>query len=265
MLLKQLLWRGDRLSIEAGQIVLIPKSGKQAAADAWLADNHDLLLSEILDATGSQAFRFIGYTTGKYVRGKNGGGVTLQFADLSTGEQAYCIFNVHLDRDRNSKHGEKGSRLPSGQFRPPKGGDFIPFWQRCGLALPRRLSAFHDYMGKLKRVLLIGDMDNTGKLKNRTLKPLEISHSELLQATGIGLILPDNPRTTPGQFPDNSRTRVPDKEVLEAKCLQGLQPDSGTCAKHYGNKVNGNTVKGYASHSDDIDEWLNDYDAASNA
>lgn len=204
VLLNKLLRRGDQLSIESGRLKLIPASGRQAAADQWLADNHDLLLSEILDATGRQAFRYIGYTTGKYVRGKNGGGVTLRFADLSTGEQAYCIFNARLDRERSSKHGEKGSRLPSGQFRPPEGGDFIPFWQRCGLALPRRLSAFHDYMGKLKQVLLIGDIDNTGRLKNRTLRPLEISDYELLQATGIGPISPDNSRTTPGQLPDKS-------------------------------------------------------------
>lgn len=259
MLLMKLLQRGDRLSVESGRLKLVPQSGKQAIADKWLADNHDPLLSAILEATGRQVFRFTGHTTGCYGRHRSPG-VTLQFVDLTTGEKAYCIFNAELHRKRNTQHGAEGSMLPKGQFHPPKGGEFVAFWKRCGLALPRRLSAFHDYVGKLKQILIVGEMNEKGKLINGTVGPLEISHAELLKASGVRLNLPDNCRTTSGQFPDNFRTRFPDKETLEAKCLQGIWPDSGTCAKHYGNKVNGNTFNGIPSPAVEEDDWLRDYD-----
>ncbi|MBV0934946.1 hypothetical protein, partial [Marinobacterium weihaiense] len=156
MLLNKLLRRGDQLSIESGRLKLIPKSGKQAAADGWLTDNFEQLLSEIVAVTGTRAFVYHGYSRGKYGRSK-AGGVTLNLTNVDKGEQAFCIYNVNVTRDKNTRHGEKGSMLPAGHFNPPKGGDFILFWKRCGLKLPRRLSSFHDYMGKLRRIIFTAD------------------------------------------------------------------------------------------------------------
>jgi len=199
MLLKQLLWRGDRLSIEAGQIVLIPKSGNQAAADAWLADNFEKLLSEVVEITGTRAFVYHGYSRGKYGRSK-AGGVTLNLTNVDTGEQAFCIYNVNVTRDKNTRYGKKGSMLPDGHFTPPKGGDFILFWKRCGLPLPRRLSSFHDYMGKLRQIIFTADYDEGEKIDKKSLRPLEISYQHLLECTGVATystaISPDNFRTT---------------------------------------------------------------------
>jgi|CEGF01.1.fsa_nt_gi hypothetical protein len=270
MLLKQLLWRGDRLSIEAGQIVLIPKSGKQAAADAWLADNHDLLLSEILELTGKRGFRYQGFSVGKYTVDKSkagkspkkAGGLTLQLIDLLTHETVCCCFNVRVDRDRNTRHGTTDQRKKGKQFIAPAGGHFVAFWKRCGLALPRgRLSVFHDYMGRLRPIILQGQLAEPGKADKQSLKPMTIDHDQLMKAASL---LPDNSRTSAGQLPDNSRTRMPDKETHQHQQTRGIQTDLTTWQNQCVKKVNGNAVIRHAPIPNEIDEWLNDYGAASN-
>ena len=267
MLLKRFLQRGDRLAIEAGRIILTPQSGKQAAADAWLADNHDLLLSEIVEITSTRAFVYHGYSRGKYGRSK-AGGVTLNLTNVDTGEQAFCVFNVNVTRDKNTRHGEKGSMLPAGHFNPPKGGEFILFWKRCGLPMPRRLSSFHDYMGKLRRIIFTAEYDEGEKVDKQSLQPLEISYQHLLESTGIAAnnaaVSPDNFRTTSGHSPDNFRTKSPDKETLKPAYLLGLQANLGTGQNQYGKTVNGNAVIRHAPIPNEIDEWLNEYGAASN-
>jgi len=267
MLLKRFLRRGDRLAIEAGQIILTPQSGRQAAADAWLTDNFEQLLSEIVAVTGTRAFVYHGYSRGKYGRSK-AGGVTLNLTNVDTGEQAFCIYNVDVTREKNTRYGKEGSMLPDGHFTPPKGGDFILFWKRCGLPLPRRLSSFHDYMGKLRRIIFTADYDEGEKVNKQSLQPLEISYQHLLESTGIAAnnaaISPDNSRTTSGHFPDNSRTKSSDKEMLEPPYLLGLQADLGTGQNQYGKRLTGNAVIRHAPIPNKTDEWLNEYGAASN-
>jgi len=54
--------------------------------------------------------------------------------------------------------------------------------------------------------------------------------------------LPDKPRTTPRQLPDNCRTRMPDKETQQSHVECGLQTDPATGLNKYGNKVIRNKV-----------------------
>lgn len=121
MLLNRLLQRGNRLAIEAGRIILTPQSGKQAVANAWLADNFEQLLSEIAEVTGTHAFVYHGYSTGKYGRYK-AEGLTLNLTNAATGEHAFCVYNVNVTRKKNTRHGKKGSMLPAGSFQSTKEG-----------------------------------------------------------------------------------------------------------------------------------------------
>lgn len=201
MRLKRILQRGDRVSVESGQLTLLPISGNQVAADEWLTDNHDLLMTEILKLTGKRGFRYLDYTTGKYGPRK-AGGLTLQLIDLLTHDPIHCVFNVKVQRDRDTRHGKKGAMLPAKQFKAEAGSAFVAFWKRCGLALPRgRLSAFHDYMGKLRPIILEGQLIAPGKADKQSLTPMTINHDQLMKAAGL---LPDNSRTSAGQHPDNS-------------------------------------------------------------
>jgi hypothetical protein len=265
MRLRQILQRGDQVSVKGGRLTLLPISGNQAAADKWLADNHDQLLSEILELTGRQGFRYLDYTTGKYGPRK-AGGLTLQLIDLLTHDPIHCVFNVKVQRDRDTRHGKKGAMLPARQFKAEAGSAFVAFWKRCGLALPRgRLSAFHDYMGKLRPIILQGQLVAPGKADKQSLMPMTIDHDQLMKAAGL---LPDNTRTSTGQHPDNTRTRMPDKETHQHQQPRGIQTDLTTCAIHYEQRLNVNTGNGTAvpqhiTNSDNsVDEWLAEYEQA---
>jgi len=265
MLLKRILQRGDRLAVESGRLILRPQSGRQAEADQWLAERYDQVLSEVLSVTGQPAYRYTGYSTGCYrispKSDRKADGLTLQLIDLLTGEPVYCVFNVSLRRTRSTRHGNKGSMLPAGHFTAAKGSAFVLFWQRAGLALPRRLAAFHDYMGKLAPITFAGAIKSGSELEKQRLYPLEITHEQLLQAVGLLALQPDKCRTTPGQMPDNSRTRAPDKGTPQRQQPRGLQPDSTTGANRYGSRLTVTRVTGEPLPPE-TDPWLLEYEQA---
>lgn len=260
VLLTKLIKRGAGLSVEQGVIRIRPPNEDQRSADQWLAEHYDQLLIEILRATGQPAYRYVGYSTGCYGRYK-AGGVTLQLIDTLTGEPVYCVFNVDVRRARTTRHGKRGSMLPPGHFTASKGSSFVLFWQRAGLALPSRLSAFHDCMGKLAPIAFVGETPEPGKLDKQRLCPLEITHEQLTEAADLLACSPDKRPTTSRQVPDNCPTSGPDKETPQRQQPRGIQPESGTCANHHGSRLTVTRLKGEPLPPEP-DPWLLEYEQA---
>lgn len=146
-LLAQLLVRGDCVAVECGRLTISPASGCPVPAD-WLERHGRQLITEAARAAGVEALEYLGYSAGNYGPSKRGG-VSLQFRNLLDGSERYAVFNAETRRNRNTQHGKKGAPLPRGQFRVTERFKFYGFWLSTGLPVPRRLSALHDYMGKL--------------------------------------------------------------------------------------------------------------------
>lgn len=269
--LQTLLIRNDKVAIKNGRLVIQPISGKPVPK-YWLEKRYKLFCMEILKSRGMDAFEYVSYSTGNYAVPTKSGkalkpGVTLQFVSVLTGQTVHAIFNANLKRDRNTRTGKAGSDLPKGQFRVGTRHLFYRFWLSAGLTLPKRLSSFHDYMGNLKGRLFIGTQTagKANRIEAGSLATLNISNNEL--AT---LLLPDRNQTLPGQLPDNSQTKVPDKELAESQQIQELQPDSSGCDSNWGNKLIGKRGYEDATYSptsnktppdlQTIDEWLSDYE-----
>lgn len=252
------------MSIERGQLVIQPASGKPVPPE-WIAANRTGLCREALMAVGMDAFEYIGYSTGHYGKSRVAG-VTLQFVSVLSGQSVYAVFNADLTRQRTTAAGKAGALLPKGQFRVGKRSHFYKFWLSTGLPFPRRLAAMHDYMGKLRSVLVTGSVTDD-RFKVGSLAPVSLTAEQFRAA-----VLPDNIRTISGQAPDNSRTKVPDKETATAQESCGLQPNQTTGVANHGNKVIrmcgnktlSNTPQETHRRPEDqtVDEWLSHYDSA---
>ncbi|MDG2272482.1 MAG: hypothetical protein P8L39_09265, partial [Halioglobus sp.] len=237
-LLQDLLTRGDIVSIENGRLSLLPASGKPVGSD-WLSQHTDQLFEEALTRSSVTGLKYESYNTGRYGEHR-AGGLTMQFYNMVTSENLHAIFNVNLDRARNSKHGKAGTPLPERQFRVGKKAHIYKFWLTTGLEIPPRLSSFHDYMGNLRQLLFTGGYKSGGRLECDTLCPLNITHRQLLHAFNC-TDLPYNPQTPPRQQPDNIQTRFPDKKLLEAQQPQPFPAISTTCEFSYGTSKQGST------------------------
>ena len=225
----KLLRRGDTVSIELGQLAIQPASGKPVPPE-WISTNRARICREVLMSVGMDAFEYTDYSTGHYGK-KRSAGVTLRFVSVVSGQSVYAVFNADLTRQRNTSTAKAGALLPKGQFRIGKRSHFYKFWMGTGLPFPRRLAAMHDYMGKLRSVLVTGSV-TADRINAGSLVPLSLTADQFREA-----ILPDNSRTRSGQLPDNSRTRVPDKEKATGQEPQGLQPIPATCASNHENKL----------------------------
>ena len=182
-LVKQLLARGDLLTIERGLLIISSKSGR-TIPDDWARKHTDSICIKILEATDAKAFQYESYSVGHYGLHR-GGGVTLQYSHVLSGKSSHLVFNVELTRGRNTMHGKKGQRLPRKEFRVGKNYSFVKYWKRLGLPLPKRLAAFADCMGKLRSVLITGEIDRNGRIDKSSVRPLEISHTQILEAFGM--------------------------------------------------------------------------------
>lgn len=250
-LLERILRRGDVIAIHGGILRIEAASGADVPPN-WLASNREKLASEALRQTGVVGMRYTRYSTGNYqVTGKvRAGGLTLQFVNLVTGENHHTTFNADLTRLRSTKYGKGGGLLPKGKFRVHEGHNFVKFWKQSGIPLPRRLSAFHECMGKLKGVIFEGTCGEGGRLKNASLKPVNMTHRHLLEAYNL-LNLADKPPTIHGPLPDNYPTRLPDKELAETQQQQALQTIQPAGESNHGLRLKGTTVNGGGSPPSD--------------
>ncbi len=259
----KLLCRGDDVYIEHGRLVIRPASGKPIP-QPWFQDHSPILIKEVLTNLRIKAYEYCSYTTGHYGSRKLPG-LTLQFQNAVTGESAYAIFNAELTRRRNTEAGIKGAPLPSGHFRVGKRSHFYRFWQSTGIPEPKRLAAFHDYMGNLRGILFTAH--ETEGLQSRldagSLKTLSVPSLDVRKE-----FLPDSLRTIAKQMPDKILTRLPDKGDSQALAARGFQPKATTCSEYHGKAVfsgDGKEVSSSLSLSpkrpeeQTIDEWLADY------
>lgn len=129
----------------------------------------------------------------------------------------------------------------------------------------------------------MGDYSKDNKLTNHSLNPANISHDELLIATGLNSVnVTDKERTINGQATDKEQTSITDKETEQPQAQQGLQPVQSTCAPKYVNKLISKHVSKCSNNSiynsnkkealkenkkpqnQTNEEWLNEYDNAEN-
>lgn len=267
----RLLNRGDSVQIVAGRLTIESASGKDVPGD-YLSTNREQLIREILEISGKTGFYYTGYSTGNYaVKGEiRKGGVTLNFANALNGDYACVTYNANLTRERSSEFGEEGSPLPRGHFRVKRNNQFCKFWLSLDLPLPRRLSSFHDYMGKLKQLVLSCEIDPANnKVIDKRIALLTITVEELLSTLSKPSNYPDSARTTHGQRTDKVRTRSTDKELSKAQQLHGFKPDLSACTNkcELSKQVNACTRANVVSiiskdkkpEDQTIDEWLSDY------
>lgn len=228
MLLHRLLESSDAVEINKGHLVISPASNRDITED-WISKNSEELMKEIAKITGVTALQYHSYSTGLY----NGyEGVTLQFINILTGENPYAVFNADLKRIRNTAAGKAGGSLPKGHFRVGKRSKFYQFWIRANLAVPKRMSSWHDYMGNLKQLVFSGEIDSIDRLSKDTVSPLNISYELILSSVNT-----HNMQTTHSQGPHIKRTIYPDKKSPETRAITGDQPLTTAGPHNHGYKV----------------------------
>ncbi len=271
-LLERLLNQGHRISIQEGRIHIEPANGQPVPA-AWARDHQEELISQILERCSIPAYQYQTYSAGKYQGGRYPG-IHLSFREISSGADAYTIFNAQVTRARTTRHGTAGSLLPPGHFRVQKGSKFLQFWRRTGLPRPRRLSSFHDYMTKLENIAFTGSLSEGNRLDKDSLIPVSIPYEQVRHPQQHP-DQPDNARTIFGHPPDNLRPKPSDKDFRNPDNKQGVTGFSGTGRICCGTKVKGVTgsressLSGYTSSTDlraggpesqTVEEWLAAYD-----
>lgn len=225
-LLCKLLTRGHNVSLEGGRLVITP-GGDRAVPRAWFEENKAVLATEVISLFEASALRYVDFSVGNFNAGR-AAGVRVVFEHCLSGAPARVFFNAGITRTRSTATGEKGARLPGRQFRPKRGSKFIQFWLRTGLAEPRYLSEYHEYMGRLKPLIMTGACDGDGKLTKDTLRPLSITADQIRSAALEGGVRSRSLRVYDGMSSVNHREQVSGSEPSRAKCLQGMQGDAPT-------------------------------------
>jgi len=181
--LYSLIKRGDQVIIEQGELVVTAASGVPVPPE-WMARNRQELIEEVLkllDVPDIYVYKY--YTVGKYGQ-HNAEGIALQFKSILTGSSFYGIFNVSLKRARNTKSGKKGKPLPSGQFLPPKDGNFCKLWASTELKVPRRNSEYKEHINKMKTLHFVatphGAVNN--RLQSATIQSIDTSLEAITKA-----------------------------------------------------------------------------------
>lgn len=259
--------------------------------EQWHSKHYRNILLEVAGAINEPSFMYEAYSTGNYDNGTKPG-ARLQFVDISTGEAPYAIFNVSLKRVRKSKRGNAGAALPKGRFIVSSRSMFYKFWLNTGLPLPRSLSEFYKCMGKLKPLLFTGQTNQLNKVINKTLVPIELDHSQLLNLFGgndaiklrqisdkeVAINSDNNLRqgeainTCDKQFSEkHTAQRLGDDLCCETKksSVDNTADRLSECLPKYEIRLQEEAVKDTPSFShkkkpeeQTTDEWLADYDEA---
>ena len=279
-LLETLISRGDQINITNGILIVAPISGIEIPKH-WLADNGENLIQEIAKLLNKNIYIYDSYSTGNYGVKKHSG-ITLQFINLVTGAECYVIYNAELTRVRKTKLYNVGSALPEGQFRVTKKHTFYKFWLSTDLKLPARLSAFYDYMGKLKQFYFEPSLKTNNKVNNKIIPLLNISYAQIINnmpnysSRTSTIQQPYNDQTSTIQQPYNDRTTLPNKEIVLHRDNKGLQANASTGVTKYGLQYQGSKVirgevisaslpivNSHKTPQDQTtDEWLNDWEKA---
>ena len=240
-LLAKLLHKGDELDIVQGKLLIKPSSGL-AVPLSWLKQNETLLINEICCLFNIVPLRYISYTTGRY-GAKKSQGITLQFCNLKTGEDAYIIYNASLERSRTNNNAKKGDPLPGKQFIVGERSGLYKFWLSTGLPLPRSASKFYECMGKLKPLVFTSAIDFNNRITDKKLPLLDINFHELLDRHRVALTGQQNDELTAKpplifrQYTAKQPLSFPAKDIEHKYTHNGLAANQSTCTSKYGNTV----------------------------
>ncbi|WP_317930186.1 hypothetical protein [Halioxenophilus sp. WMMB6] len=267
-LLDRLLARGDRLSLEGGQLVIEAQSGVDVP-DKWLSDNRELIVAEIAKRLAVNVLKYESYSTGYYEvkSGVRKSGLTMQFCNLRTGQQVFAIFNVELTRQRNTRYGKKGDRLPDKQFRAKPKSHFSSLWNRLGMkSLPT--SERHQYMGLFSEKYYFMVASEEGKALHDSIEVASISFEQLrcISATS-------NAQVDSKYSASTAQVSHTSKSSQLAHVPYGPHDNIGAREESYVNKVISKSDKGDVQYSMDSHhkeqdritgqsdkEWLEEYD-----
>lgn len=240
-LLTQLIKNGDEVSITQGKLLIKPSSGL-ALTKNWLKQNETLLINDICRLFNIVPLRYISYTTGSYKTrsdsSKKSQGITLQFSDSQSGEDAYIIFNANLNRSRNTNCAKKGELLPGKQFIVSKRSGFYKFWLST-----RSPSKFYECMGKLKLLTFTSPIDFNNRITDKKLPLLEVSFQEILNKQSLFFSDKISDNTTAKQ-PLKVRQETAKQPLTftasdteQKHTYIGFTPNQSTCTSKYGNTV----------------------------
>ena len=182
------------------------------------------------------------YTTGRY-GAKKSQGITLQFCNLKTGEDAYIIYNASLERSRTNNNAKKGDPLPGKQFIVGERSGLYKFWLSTGLPLPRSASKFYECMGKLKPLVFTSAIDFNNRITDKKLPLLDINFHELLDRHRVALTGQQNDELTAKpplifrQYTAKQPLSFPAKDIEHKHTHNGLAANQSTCTSKYGNTV----------------------------
>jgi hypothetical protein len=238
-LLAKLLHKGDEIDIVQGNLLIKPSSGL-AVPLSWLKQNETLLINEICFLFNIVPLRYISYTTGRY-GAKKSQGITLQFCNLKSGEDAYIIYNASLERSRTNKNAKKGDPLSGKQFIIGERSGFYKFWISTGLPLPRSASKFYECMGKLKLLIFTSTIDLNNRITDKTLPLLDVSFQEILDKQSILFSGKTNENLTAKkpltfrQEPPKPPLSFTAKDISADHNHHGIAPNKSTCNSKYGN------------------------------
>lgn len=209
---------------------------------------------------------FDGFSTGRYGMHK-ADGLTLSFTHPESQSDYYVIFNVRLDRQRDSKKHKAGTPYPRGQFWVSKRYEFFRFWHRTGLRVPPRLSAFSDYMGNLAQLTYQADIARLNRLDAKTLRPWHKTESSFVS---VGT---DRGQTIAEHQTDRVRTTDPNRDSAGCPDIRTFGDQLIACSEDHEKSKQGDALtRTDASNShgvsdQSVDEWLSEYsrhDACSN-
>lgn len=240
-LLTKLLHDGYEVNIVQGKLVIKTSNGL-AVPLSWLKKNEKLLINEICDLFNIVPLKYMSYTTGRY-GAKKSQGITLQFSNLNTGEDAYIIYNASLERSRTNKNAKKGDPLPGKQFIVGERSGFYKFWLSTGLPLPRSASKFYECMGKLKPLVFTSAIDFNNRITDKKLPLLDINFHELLDRHRVALTgqksdeLTAKPPLIYRQYTAKQPLSFPAKDIEHKQTHNGLAANQSTCTSKYGNTV----------------------------
>lgn len=240
-LLTRLLNEGNIISITQGKLLIKASSGLEVPS-SWLKQHELLLIRDICLALNITAFRYISYSTGSYGT-KKSQGVTLQFNNIKTNDEAYVVYNANLKRARTGKRGKKGEPLPEKQFIVSEKSSFYKFWCSTGLPLPRSLSKFYECMGKLKPLIFTGQVDFNNRITGKKLSLLEISYQQIVDKKSNPLSGKVNANLTAKEQLRFRQGTAKTSLSLTAKHIEldhiqpGFPPNQSTGASKCGNTV----------------------------
>jgi hypothetical protein len=159
--------------------------------------------------------KYKSFTTGRYDKNRFPG-ITLQFVSEQDMCPYYTHFNVDLNRKRKSGKYKKGDPLPGNRFSVTPNHGFYKFWLKTGLAIPPRLSAFNDYMGKLKQFTFIGEIKKDNRLISSSISVMAID-------------LSNSTLTNNEQLPNNLPTKYSNNHFAQNMERSNLDEFFSTC------------------------------------